>query len=243
MPKKKKAEIVAIETEVLPGLPGMDVVDQTQLTRVIKELNTLYAAKSVETSCTVGEYILGEFFGGNLDNFNQWGGKHKTFGKLIELAQDRENSPLHISASGLWYSVRILEQVSLLPENVAKALPVTHHRMLVPVKDPTLKKELAQRAIDQNIPSRNFQEEVRTAREKARRGKRSKVSPGRPPLPVWMKAINQTVKAVEGVNMNSVTKASVDFYDKDSIKMIIAAADRAIDKIQKIKNKIVEHVE
>ena len=241
MPKTKTTALAKKDAVELPILPGIGGVDKTLLSEVIRELNSLYAAKSVETSCAIGEYILNRFFDGEFENFNKWGSKHKTFKELTELAQG-DDSPLHISASGLWYSVKILNQVKALPEEIAMALPVTHHRMLVPVKDPKLKLKLAKEAISKGIPSRVFQEECQTVREEERKIQKKKVSSGRPAMPVWMKAINQTVKAVDGVNLNIVTKSSVDFYDEQSIKYLLSEADRAIDKIQKIKNKIKEQV-
>ncbi|MDD5305915.1 MAG: hypothetical protein PHU25_01205 [Deltaproteobacteria bacterium] len=233
-PARESAEEVAP-----PDLPGIGNVEKSLLNTAVGEINRLYAAKSVETACAVGEYILKTFFKGDMDNFNEWGNKHETFGELLSMAQG-EDSPLHISSSGLWYSVRILEQVKALPQEIAMALPGTHHRMLVPVKDEKKKLQLAKMAVSKGLTSRAFQEEVRAVREgEMREGN----SPGRPPLPVWAKALKKSVKAIKDLTVQGVTKDSFGNYSADDANELLSEVNDAIDKMKKLQEKIRTHVE
>ena len=242
MAKKNTTALAKADKSEFPELPGIGGVDKGLLLEVIGELNRLYAAKSVETACAVGEYILGRFFDGNLENFNEWGGKHATFGELIRTAQGEE-SPLHISASGLWYSVRILEQVKALPSEIAMALPVTHHRMLVPVKDAKLKLKLAKDAVSKGTPSREFQDEVRKAREEEREGEERGYSSGRPALPPFAKGMKQLIKAVDTATSERITKGSFESFDADQAKSLLKDVNKALGKLQTLQSNIEKQLE
>ena len=242
MASKKKNALAKVEDASVPAFPGMGGVDNGLLSEVIGELNQLYAAKSVETACAVGEYILSKFFEGKMENFNEWGGKHETFNELVKMAQADE-SPLHISASGLWYSVRILEQVKALPSEIAMALPVTHHRMLIPVKNDKLKLRLAKEAVSKGIPSRDFQDEVRKAREKERAKSERGFSSGRPALPVFAKGLNQLIKAVDKATSERITKSSFAGYDADQAKTLLKEVDKSLGKLQTLRGHIEKQLE
>ena len=242
MAKKKTTVLAKTDNTDLPVLPGIGDVDKGLLSDVVSELNRLYATKSVETACAVGVFILDKFFDGNLDNFNAWGGKHQTFGELIRMAQG-ENSPLHISASGLWYSVRILEQVKALPEEIAMALPVTHHRMLVPVKDAKLKLKLAKEAVSKGIPSRSFQDEVKKAREEERAEEERGYSSGRPALPNFAKGMKQLIKAIDTATSERISKKSFESFDAGHAKELLKEVNKALGKLQTLQGNIEKQIE
>jgi hypothetical protein len=241
MAKKKSTALAKIDDNDLPALPGIEKIDKGLLSEAVSELNRLYAAKSVETSCAIGEYILDRFFEGDMGIFNEWGGKHQTFGELIRMAQG-ENSPLHISASGLWYSVRILEQVKALPKEIAMALPVTHHRMLVPIKDAKTKLKLAKEAVSRSTPSRSFQDEVRRVREEERAGEERGFSSGRPALPPFAKGLKQLVKAVDTASSERITKGSFECYDAEQAKALLKEVGKALVKLQTVQSNIEKQI-
>ena len=241
MAKKKTTALAKTDTTELPVLPGIGDVDKGLLSEVVTELNSLYAAKSVETACAVGEYILKRFFDGTLENYNEWGVKHQTFGELLKVAQS-DNSPLHISASGLWYSVRILEQVKALPEEIAMALPVTHHRMLVPVKNAKLKLKLAKEAVSKSIPSRSFQDEVKKVREEEREKAERGFSSGRPSLPPFAKGLKQLIKAIDVATNERITKKSFETFDAEQAKDLLKEASKALGKLKTLQGNIEKQI-
>jgi hypothetical protein len=77
-------------------------------------------------------------------------GRHVTFRALAK----RED--LRVAYTTIWYSVAVLDQLRCLPADIATALPLSHHKLLVPVKDEELKRRLAERAVQQALPVREF---------------------------------------------------------------------------------------
>lgn len=218
---RKKTETL-VEVVDLPKLPGIEMIDEGRLDEAVSHLNHLCVTKGLEMACGMGDYILKTFFKGKFENFHKWGSKHSTFKALME----REDT--HFSASGLWYSVRIAEQVKSLPDKeIAMALPPTHHKMLTSIKDEDIRAELAEQAVSENMSSRDFQELVRENREE--------FSSGRPPLPAFAKGMKQLLKAVDIATKGKVNEGSFEHYKVKDAKALVRKVNTAIEKLEKTK--------
>ena len=155
-----------------PVLPGQAAARQDLIDAAVREINRAYVTKGLETAKWIGEYVLKTFFEGKVENFRRLGRKHASFRKLGE----RED--LHVSYVFLWNCVAMVDQLKGLPGEVANALPVTHHTLLLPVHDEKAKLELAKKAVRQKLTKRQLFEEVRKLRKSNGNGTRR----GRPPM-------------------------------------------------------------
>lgn len=167
--------------EIVKALPGEYAVDAGLLDQVVQHVNNICAVKGLETAREVGEYVLGVFFDGDLEAFHSHGRKHMS---LRELAK-RED--LHVSYAFVSRAVSIVDQLRLLPANIASALPYTHQTLLLPVRDETTKLRLAQEAVEQRLSKRELERAV----EKARKESKGATKVGRPALPTFVKTLHK----------------------------------------------------
>ena len=120
----------------LPTLPGEAAVDAPLVDQVVAALNQIYRAKGMETARAVGELLLGTFFEGDPAYFHERGKDHASFRQLAE------RDDLHFSHAFLWSACAVVEQLRQLPKDVAGVLPLSHHKLLLTVKDPAEKERL-----------------------------------------------------------------------------------------------------
>ena len=162
-------------------LPGELDVDRDMVTQAVGHLNRIYARSTLEVALEVGTYVLNAFFDGDPAAFRKRGRGHATFTALA----DRDE--LQFNRVWLWRAVSVVDQLQLLPPEAAEALPFTHHTALLPVRDQTLKANLAQRAAAEGWSKRRLQEEVSIATEGG-------PTRGRPRLPRLQRQLNQLTR-------------------------------------------------
>ena len=112
------------------------------LDEAVAHINRLYVAKGLETARDIGAYVLTAFFDGDSAAYQKRGNGHETFRKLAE------HPGLQVSYSFIYNAVAVCEQLSTLPADLASALPLSHHKILLPVKDAGQKIELARLAVE-----------------------------------------------------------------------------------------------
>jgi hypothetical protein len=188
---------------VAAPLPGEGAVDSTLLDQAVAELNRRYAVKGLETIREIGEYVLAVFFDGEPENFRDRGNGHITFRQL------GERDDLRVSYAFIWRAVSVVDQLRLLPEEVASALPPTHHTLLLGVKDTKKKQDLARQAVAGEWSKDRLQVAVTKLREK------EKSAAGRPPLPAFVKAIHKLSKLLEGDSIAFGGLDKIDEIDED----------------------------
>jgi hypothetical protein len=103
----------------------------------------------------------------------------------------------------------VVDQLRLLPEEVASALPPTHHTLLLGVKDTKKKQDLARQAVAGEWSKDRLQVAVTKLREK------EKSAAGRPPLPAFVKAIHKLSKLLEGDSIAFGGLDKIDEIDED----------------------------
>jgi len=163
----------ATPTKASP-LPGEIAVRRDLIDSAVREINRLYVTKGLEAARGIGEYVLRTFFDGKTQNFHKRGKKHVSFRKLAE--QDE----LRVSYGFVWKCVAFVDQLKVLPSDLANALPVTHHTLLLPVHDEKTKIVLARKAVRENLSKRELASEVRRIRKQKSNGDTRR---GRPPTP------------------------------------------------------------
>lgn len=121
---------------VTPGGGGDTAFDRSLVDQAVRDLNALYAEASIEVA-RVGNYVVERFFGGDLASLDEARKQNPIFAALAE----RED--LKFSKSFLWSAERLLPQLAALPGEVGARLPLSHHHLLLHVKEEKVKERLA----------------------------------------------------------------------------------------------------
>jgi hypothetical protein len=212
-------------------LPGETTVDNDLVNQAVQEVNRIHTVKGLEAALALGEYLLATFFAGDLAAFGKRGKKHASFRALA----DRED--LAVAHTTLWYSVAVLDQLRQLPADIGSALPMSHHRLLLPVKDEKAKLALAQEAVDQKLGKREMEDRVRSVREQ---GKPNAGKAGRPVLPPWAKSVGGIERAVRAAVSTEIPLAEVKKHGTDKIQGRLAEVNAAIKLLTTFKNTLSE---
>lgn len=211
-------------------LAGVQDVDEPLVKRAVSELNRIYVGKGLEMARMVGEYVLKHFFAGNSRAFDQNARGHASFRALA--ARD----DLEISASALWYSVRILPQLRKLPNNIASALPLSHHRLLVHIKDDQKRLRLATRAANQGLSKRQLKVEIDRTRVK------DDNKTGRPPLPAFVRGVTQLKRAVATAISTDVDDSEISRLSVKRAKKTVSELDSAMAELQALRDKVLQGI-
>lgn len=225
-PSTALAEGAEAVTEAPQPLPGERSYDVSLLEQAVTDLNALYAVRGLDTARAVGRYVLSTFFNDDPEAFRGQGRQHVTFRGLAA----RED--LKMSYSFIWYSVAVLEQLSQLPEDVASALPLSHHRLLLPIEDLRLKEDLARQARDKGWSKRDLDRAIRELRGQSSLKKRSRG--GRPPLPSFVKGLRQLEKAVTLATETEVSAAAVEGFTEERSKELLAKLYRQMHQLHEL---------
>lgn len=224
-----KGKIVTKESPLAVTLPGEARTDDAVLTQAVQHINRLYTAKGLETARAIGSYVLETFFGSDPENFRKKGKKHVTFRKLAE------RDDLHVSYSFIWNAVAVVDQLKLLPENIAEALPLSHHRLLLPVRDPEKKLRLASEAVEKGLVKRQFEARVKTARAKELTGERR----GRKPDPIILKRIKQLGKALAALAVERIGADGVEGLTETQVKEALLDLDSVAERMTSLRAVLV----
>jgi hypothetical protein len=156
-------------------LAGEDAIDTRLLDEAVADLNQIYTTKALETARLIGKYILERFFHGDLNIFRSQGRRHVSF-RMLAARPD-----LKFSYTYLWTCVAVVEQFDHLPHDLAEALPLSHHRMLLPIRDSKEKVKLAKLAVTEGLSKRAFAEAIRPRRT-PRGSNKTLLAPGEHPI-------------------------------------------------------------
>jgi len=151
----------------------------------VVDLNQIYTTKALQTACLIGEYVINRFFDGELGAFHRDSSEHASF-RALSKREDLRFSPTY-----LWTAVAVVGQLREIPEDLAHCLPLSHHRLLLPLKDASVKVALARMAVKQSLSKRELEREIgRLVGSQNRGAKRA------PNMPV-MKALSHLIEASE----------------------------------------------
>lgn len=210
-------------------LPGEHDLDAGLLARVIADVNRLYLERGADTARQLGELVLGAFFAGEPTRFRERSRRHQTFRALC-------NDPsLQPTYSFLWYAVAVAEQYRQLPADVAEALPLSHHRLLLPIHDQATKLRLARKARDGQLSKRRLEELVR--KERSRQPDQTPRG-GRPPLPAFVKGLNRLKGAVDLAVSEELSPSSFDRFPPDDARKLLSRLYAQIEQLSALAGSL-----
>lgn len=218
-----------IEVHRAGGLVGGAEVEESVLAAAVAEINRLYAAKGLEMARAIGSYVLETFFANDTANFRTHGKKHVTFRKLAE----RED--LRVSYGVIWNAVAVVDQLRLLPENIAEALPLSHHKLLLPVKDADKKVKLASEAVEKNLGKRDLELRVKKVRAKEIPGEKR----GRKPESEILKRVKKLERALEGLDTKRFSPEKVAALGEEGAKDLKDRIQDAWDRLGVLRTLLV----
>ena len=209
-------------------LPGEAEADESLIDQAVDELNRRYAVKGLETMRAIGEYVIQYFFDGDPDNFREKGKKHVSFRELAK------HPNLRVSYNFIWNAVSVVDQMRLLPENIAEALPPSHHKLLLPIKSEKKKVALAEKAVEKGLSKRDLEKEVAKVREKEKGDSRA----GRPPLPAFVKGLTRLKKAVDLAVSDEIGDDVFDHFKIEDAKELMGQLDEQIVQLTALKQRV-----
>lgn len=218
MPRKK---LPAPESspELLPALPGSNSEDTGLVETAVHELNTIYIRHGLAMHEELGAYVEEKFFGGDADRFEALAGEHVSFQKLTE------RDDLRVSKSTLYYAVKYRRQRKLLPEGVRDALPFSHHRLLLPVKDERAKEKLAKSAVEKDWTVKQLAAAVRKVKPKS--------NAGRPELPAFVKLVTRLQGITHDLDADGISDEQLMKVGLKKAEQKLKALSACIEDLQK----------
>ena len=207
----------AAPTSIAVHLPGADSIDGALLDRAVHELNQVFCAKGLETARAIAEVVIEVFFGGSVEHFKARSGSHISF---VEL---KKRADLQVSYQFVWNSCAVYDQLRLLPRDVVDALPMSHQKLLLPVKNQEQKVALALAAVQEKLGKRAFEERIKLVRNAESTSKA-----GRPPLPAFAKAFTVVKRAVAIARMGEIDESSFAHFSKDEARAQIDEWDQQV---------------
>ncbi len=234
--RKKSAKTGTKLAKFPPGeiladpLPGEDAIDNALVSQAFERIREITTAKGLETAKAIGEFLIETFFAGDLAKFTARNKKHASFKALGERMSD-----LTISQTFLWYSVAVVGQLQQMPTEVGEALPMSHHRLLMPIKDEAVKLSLAKEALSEGLGKRQFEIRVRQERDKKYEDRQP---PGRAALPSWARSLGPLLRAAEAMTEDEITDSDVEIHGKALLQDRLAEIERAIGLLESVKAEL-----
>jgi hypothetical protein len=214
-------------TQAEDRLPGEREVDEALLKRCVMAIRALYGQGGLEASRQIGELLLRTFFAGDSEHFERPRRFHATYRALLS------SSDLPASNSFLWYSIRLIEHLELLPDEIADVLPLSHHRLLMHIHDPDVRIQMAQLAADNGWSKRRLETAVREATPRSRRR-----SAGRPRTPSFVKGLRQLNEAVELVGAEKIDHSLLGRVERDELAGLLLQAATDLERLSGLMGTI-----
>jgi hypothetical protein len=127
----------------------------------------------------------------------------------------------------------------LLPADIAEALPLSHHKLLLPIKDEQKKLELAKSAVHEGLAKRALEERVRKLRDKDKDDSKA----GRPPLPAFAKAVTALHKVVRVAASEYVGDKTFAHLPKAQAKALLKELEQQVEALSKLAGRVRERLE
>jgi hypothetical protein len=210
----------------LPALPGAIELAPELLDRAVGDINRIYSAHGLRTARELGEYLVATFFAGDLDAALTRARAHVTWRALA----DRED--LLVSHSHLWSCVQVLDQLRRLPADVGAALPLSHHRRLLALRDDGARARLAEEAVAEQLTVRELEQRVAAQRAAAQVRERR----GRKPLPGIVKAIRALRRVELGAELAS--DEAVGALKADEADEVIAEIEAQLRALEALRARV-----
>ncbi len=202
-------------------------LDDDPVSTAVREINRIYATKTLETYIAIGKYVLDTFFEGDFTLFRSRGRSDPNM-KALAARDD-----LMVSATTLWRSVAVLEQSRQLPGEVARELSISHHLELLRVKDEEDKENLARSAVEEGMSRGRLAEEVREVLGDDEPGEPERPEPEER-APRAMKALAHVGRAVE--HLAAVAdEGGLEGIAEEEQREALKKLDEALAKLRRVR--------
>ena len=216
------------------GLPGEVSIDVDLLAFAHGEVQRLCVTHALAAKRAIGGFLLTTFFGGDFARFHARSGKHATFLALGRIPG------VPYKPSYLWYCVAITEQLESLPVEVGEALPVSHHRQLVHVRDDETRQALARESV--GLSKRELAERIREVQPRV-----VKARARAEPMPIsqnhelsdFVEACRGTKAIAERMDTQRVNGASKGAI-QDAVRageLVMIALEDAVDRLRDMEEE------
>lgn len=214
--------------ELAAVLPGADAADDTLIDQLVARLNQTYRIKGLETAREVAGCVIELMFAGSAEQFLARGNSHMSFKAL------KKRKDLQVSYQFVWSSCAVYGQLQRLPAAIADELPLSHHKMLLPIKDESAKVGLATAAVEKGLSKRDFEVEV----NKVKKEQKGESNAGRPSLPAFAKAFAKLKLVVDQAKEEEITTDSFKHYDKDDARELLVDVSDYIEELKVVMAKV-----
>jgi len=192
-------------------------LDDDPVSTAVREINRIYATKTLETYIAIGKYVLDTFFEGDFTLFRSRGRSDPNM-KALAARDD-----LMVSATTLWRSVAVLEQSRQLPR----------HLELLRVKDEEDKENLARSAVEEGMSRGRLAEEVREVLGDDEPGEPERPEPEER-APRAMKALAHVGRAVE--HLAAVAdEGGLEGIAEEEQREALKKLDEALAKLRRVR--------
>lgn len=172
-------------------LPGEHEQVPALVNKAIRDLQEIQGRHRLAAALHIGRYILSVFFDDDPEAYLGRSREHVSFQALQDRASNKAENKTHgLSAQWLQVAVAVTMQYEALPVDVRDVLPLSHHRLLLPIKDVSQKVEFAEKAAERNWSK----EELDARSAKARDQHKVKGRTGRPRKPEFLKTLTKLSK-------------------------------------------------
>ena len=135
-------------------MPGSDLTVR-ELDAVVDEVNRIWLTKGLEAAKSVGRYLLRVFYRGDLEAWRVGQADAPGVRALME------HPRLRMDKGQVWSSLRLVEQLDELGDDVGGRLTMTAHKALFRIADTRAKRALATKAADEGWPVTRVTERVK----------------------------------------------------------------------------------
>lgn len=225
-----KAEEVKAEA----GEDKIEVVVADELVeKAVKRINEIVKESVFAGAVQVGEYVLEKFYDNDVERVRSHNPKKDaSFRKLAE----RCEKDLLVSKTFLGGAVGVAVMCKLLPpgEQSYKRLPHSHQTALLPLREPKLVEEMAERAVKQEMPVRKLRELVQKKVESNKDEGR-----GRKPTPFVLKALDRSLKNfTRESGSTNFTQKQIHELNEDQAKRARKAAEDLMESLERLLKEL-----
>ncbi len=211
-----------------------EVADERLVSEAAKHIKATLEATLTRGLIDVGTYLFEKFFDGDEERVRSHNPLKNA--SLNLLAEKCGTPDLPVSRSWLSSAVNVAVMCKALPGSSGQSyrqLPSSHQTALLPLREPKLVEEMAERAVKNEMPVRKLRELVQKKVVSKREDRR-----GRPSKSVILKALDRSLKVFTlESGRKSFTKAQVAELDVDETK---AAREKAQELMERLKALLAE---
>lgn len=199
-------------------LAGETVLDEELVDAAVRDLNLIVRTKEAEKAQAVAEYVLDHFFAGDLDLYLSRGADHVSLRRLTD------HPRLNFSHTFLSASLRVLDQLRQIPEELTSTLSFSHQRALLTVRSVEQKVELARMVGESGMSYRALMAKIETLQPPKRKNPTTKTPPPAPPA-------SETFAPLTVENSGRVLDGATTSILLE-LEQLVAAAERVRERLR-----------